>query len=84
MVVRFTSGVGMLLHQNTALKASPWGEAGECNEPDEGASVQKCEQHFAPRSPSSASLFAQYLLPREKALMVVGLTNDEKACSAFA
>ena len=40
------NGESALLHQRTALKASPWGEAGECNEPDEGACYAEMQVTF--------------------------------------
>ena len=46
MVARLFSSVLRYLCQDTALKASPRGEAGECNEPDEGACYAEMQVTF--------------------------------------
>ena len=76
IVVCLPSGEDTLLYRRTTLKASPRGEA-----PPQavmrGPITRKCKQHFMLRSPSSVSLFARHLLPREKAFIVVLFSSSK-------
>ena len=76
IVVCLPSGEDTLLYRRTTLKASPRGES-----PPQavmrGPITRKCKQHFMLRSPSSVSLFARHLLPREKAFIVVLFSSSK-------